>query len=224
MKNFQFKGLLCIATAALIIMGTVNTRAQKAEFGLRFMPTFAKFNIVTSDGAKVSGDYNYGYGIGGFFGYNFNEHIGVQTEVIYNTISQQYSEFDNEGKIELKYFNIPLLLSLNTNKYKSVNFNVVIGPEIGINVGSSLSGGDGTGNTSALLSVKKSNVGVAFGAGADFALNEARTFRLGLGFRGVEGLIDISDDSDTVITDSYYVLDDARTSTYALYVGLSFMF
>jgi len=208
----------------LFMAGTMGLQAQKVEIGFRYMPTLSKFDVVTADNGKVTGDFKYGYGLGGFVGFNFNEHVGIQVEVIYNTISQKYSEYDAEKEIELKYFNIPLLFSLNTNKNKPVNFNLVLGPEIGINVGSSLSGGDGTGNTNALLSVKKGNVGVAYGAGIDFGLNEAKTVRLGIGYRGVEGLVDISNDSDTVITDTYYVLDKSRTSTYALYAGLSVMF
>jgi hypothetical protein len=84
------------------------------------------FDVVTSDNGKVSGDFKYGYGIGGFLGFNFNEHVGIQAEVIYNSISQKYSEFDTEKEINLQYYNIPLLLSLNSGKNKPVNFNLVV--------------------------------------------------------------------------------------------------
>jgi len=45
-----------------------------------------------------------------------------------------------------------------------------------------------------------------------------------MGFRGVYGLFDISDDSGTTSTDSYYVLDKTNLKTYSVYAGLSILF
>ncbi len=111
--------------------------AQHAEFGVRFMPTFSQFDVQTSDGGTVAGTVTLGYGGGIFLGYTFNDFIGIQGEIIYSSINQKYKEFDVEQKINLKYVNIPLLLTLNTGKASPVNFGVVAGPQIGISVGSS---------------------------------------------------------------------------------------
>ena len=127
--------------------------------------------------------------------------------------------------MKLQYVNIPLLLSLNTGKSKAVNLNVVAGPQIGISVGSKLltSGDDGTGSQG-IVSVKKGDLGFAYGAGLDFGLNPARNIRLGIGYRGVVGLFDISDNNNTLVTNSFYVLDRSRVKVNAIYLGFSFLF
>src|SRR6185503_7750184 len=165
--------------------------------------------MKTAAGGTVKGEVTLGFGAGAILGYNFSDHIGIQVEGIYTSITQKYKELDVERKINLRYLNIPLLLSLNTGKSKLFNLNVVAGPQIGISVGSSIrtSGGDGTSTAQAVLAVKKGDLGVAYGAGIDIGLNPAHTVRVGLGYRGVMGLIDISDNSKTTTTDSYYVLD-----------------
>lgn len=200
--------------------------AQYGEVGLRFMPTFTAFDAKTSDGGTIQGEVTLGYGGGLLLGYHFSEYVGVQGEIIYTSISQKYKEMDTERRIDLKYINIPLMLSLNTGKTKLVNFNIVGGPQIGLSVGSNLTttGDDGTNTSEAVLSVKKGDLGLAYGAGVDFGLNAARTLRLGLGFRGVYGLFDISDNNNSNTTDSYYILDRTKIQTYSGYLGVSYLF
>lgn len=199
--------------------------AQKGEFGVRFMPTVSNFDVQSSDGGKVTGEATIGMGAGIFLGLNFSDHIGIQTEAIYNTLTQKYKEQDNEKEIKLKYINIPLLLSLNTNKSKPVNVNLVVGPQIGISVGTELFTSNGNDpDDEAVLSVKKGDIGFAYGAGLDFGLNASQTFRLGIGFRGVYGLVDISDNSQSLTTDSYYLLERTHIQTYSGYAGVSLLF
>jgi opacity protein-like surface antigen len=225
MKNTIIKIVLRTSIAALLLVFALRAEAQGVEFGLRFMPTFSSFDVKTSTGGTVKGEATIGYGFGALLGYNISDHVEIQTEVIYNSLSQKYKEVDVERKVKLNYVNIPLLLSLNTGKSKSINFNVVVGPQIGISVGSSLrtSGGDED-TPNALLSVKQGDLGFAYGAGLDFGLNPAKNVRLGLGFRGVYGLFDISDNNKNNSTDSFYVLDRSKIKTYSGYIGFSILF
>lgn len=211
---------------AFTFLKIVTLNGQKGEFGLRYMPVFTKFDINTSTGGKISGDIELGYGIGALLGFNFTNHVGLQTEVIYNSYSQKYKDAAIERNINLKYINIPLLLALNTNKSKAINLGIVAGPQIGISVGSKLlstAGNEPNANVP-ILSVKKGDLGFAYGAGLDIGLNAAHTFRLGLGFRGVHGLIDIRDQSATIATNSYYILDKTMIKVYSGYAGISFLF
>ena len=227
MKNLENKISIRISLVALLLVFSVNAEAQKkVEFGLRYMPTVSSFEMNTSTGGTVKGEATFGYGVGAFLGFNFTNHVGIQGEIIYSSISQKYKEQNVERKINLKYINIPFLFSLNTNKAGPVNVNFVGGPQIGLNVGSSVNttGGDGTYTSQAVLSIKKSDLGLAYGFGLDFGLNNAQTFRLGLGYRGVLGLIDISDNSKTTETDSYYIIDQTHLKTHAIYFGLSLLF
>lgn len=226
MKNLKNKILLCSFMVALLFASANKADAQKVEFGLRYMPTFSTLDVKIFDGNTLKTDGELGFGAGLILGFNFTDHVGIQGEVIYNEISQKYKESNVERNINLKYVNIPLLFSLNTGKTNVVNFNAVVGPQIGISVGSDISttGGDGTSNANAVLSVKKGDLGFAYGAGLDFGLNPARTIRLGLGFRGVYGLFDISDNEQNETTDSYFVLDRSKVKTYSGYAGLSILF
>jgi hypothetical protein len=198
---------------------------KSGEIGVRFMPVFSKFDLRNSSGDVVEGDFTLGYGYGGLLALN-GKHVGLQLEVIYNPISQKYKDQNLERKIDISYVNIPLLLTLNTDKSKPVNFNVAFGPQVAINTGSSLStsGNGDTDTVSAAIALKQSDLGIAYGAGVEFALNPLRTVRLNLGFRGVYGLIDISDNSKTKETGSYYIIDKTNRESYAGYLGLSFLF
>ena len=198
-------------------------------FGIRFMPTISDIKVQDSDGNTAKGDAVVSYGYGALVGFNFNKHIGIQAEVMYSTLSQKYKDRTLDRQIDINYVNIPLLLSINTNRINVVNLNLVVGPQLGINVGSSIktsgtTNGNGTADAQAVLAVKSNDLGVAYGAGLDFALNKARNIRLDVGFRGVMGLLDVSDRSETIETDSFYILQKKQTQSYSGYVGFALIF
>lgn len=221
MQNAYSKISLLTLVVIFSFLGLSGLQAQKGEFGVRFMPTISNLEVQTSSGGQITTDATVGFGAGILLGFNFSDNFGIQGEVIYSTLNQKYSEDDVEKEVKLEYINVPLLLSYNTGKLKPVNFNVVAGPQIGISVGSELGG---TTDENAVLSVKKGDLGFAYGAGFDFGLNTAKTFRLGIGFRGVYGLVDISNNSNNLESGSYYVLDKAHVKTYSAYAGVSFLF
>jgi hypothetical protein len=220
----KYRTLLVLIGFFIASMGVAT--AQKVEFGLRLMPTFSSFDLKNSSGGTVDGKANFGFGASAFLGYNFNNHIGLQGEIIYSTASQKYTESDVERNIKLKYVNIPLLLSLNTSKHSLVNLNIVAGPQIGISAGTDLkvSGGNGTNNQNAVLAIRKGDLGFAYGAGLDFAISPSRNARLGVGYRGVRGLVDISKNNNNTSTENYYVVDRTKIISNAFYVGLSILF
>jgi hypothetical protein len=198
---------------------------KSGEIGVRFMPTFSTFKVMNPDGRVAQAELAVSYGYGGMLAVN-SKHVGLQLEVIYSEISQKYKDQDLERKIDINYLNIPLLLTLNTDKSKPVNFGVAFGPQVGINIGSRVSTKGGSSDTDTLqatVALKKGDFGFAYGAGFDFALNPKRTVKLNLGFRGVYGLIDISDNK-TRATNSYYILGRTNVETYSGYLGLSFVF
>jgi opacity protein-like surface antigen len=198
---------------------------HSGEFGVRFMPTFSTFELKNSKGNVIESDVVMSYGFGAVLGVT-GKHVGVQLEAIYNSSSQKYKDNNMDRRVDINYINIPLLLTLNTDKSKVVNFNVAVGPQLAINVGSKLetSGNNNTDTLHAVLAVKSNDFGFAYGAGLEFALNKPRSVRLNLGFRGVYGLIDISDNSQTKATDTYLIIDKTNRETYSGYLGLSFMF
>jgi len=195
-------------------------------FGLRFMPTVSNLDVRNTNGL-VEADFLWTIGFGGLIGYNFNDVVGFEVDVIYNKLSQKYQDHNLDRRIDINYINIPVLLSLNTGRSRAINLNFVGGPQIGLNVGSEVTTtgpSNGTFATSAVLAVKKNDFGLAYGVGVDFGINRARTVRLDVGFRGVFGLIDVGDDSGTLQTDQYYILRKGNIETYSAYAGLTFLF
>lgn len=220
-----------IAATMMLLTTSIAANAQsdkpmrKIELGARIMPTFTDFSVKTYTGGTIVSQGTFGYGFGGLLAMHFNKNFAVQGEVIYNSLAQKYKENNLERKINLRYVNIPILLSFNSDKTAKINFNVVAGPQIGISAGSSLftSGTDTTVTGNALLAVRKGDLGLAYGAGIGYGLNKSNTVRLSIGFRGVYGLLDISNDSQSTNNNNYYILDKTHVKAYAGYLGISIL-
>jgi opacity protein-like surface antigen len=201
-----------------------NDDYSKFYIGARFMPTFTQFDVKTLENGTAKTTFVVGYGIGGLIGVNFSRNVGMQLEAIYSSLSQKFTDRNEERRIDLTYIHIPLLLTLNTDVSKAVNLNIAFGPQVGINTGSEIEseGSNGVDTVQAVIAVKPADFGLAYGAGLDFML--APSLTLDLGFRGVYGIIDISDDNKTKTTNQYYILDRSHVKTYAGYAGLKLLF
>ncbi len=199
-----------------------NPDLRVFELGFHYMPTFYNMDFRTSDGGIIKGSVSMSHGFGAMMAFNLSQHIGFQGEIDYYKASQSYKDLDVNQNVEIKYIDIPMLLSLNTNKMARVNLNAVVGPQFGINVGSSLSSSGSNGTTTATIALKKGDVGAAFGAGIEFALNQAHSVRLDLGYRGFYGLVSMN--ADKTSSDTYNVMVDAKRKNNAAYVRLTFLF
>jgi len=188
----------------------------------------ATFTDVKIDGANgtVNTSYVVGYGGGAFIGYFFTKNVEVRVEALYSSLAQEIEENSIKRKLELSYVNFPLLLALHTGYDKPVSLNVTFGPQAGINTGSSLegSGSEGIDTVQASINVKPADLGIAYGAGLDFGLGPERLVHLNVGFRGVYGLVDISENSNNTTTNNYYIIDRAHLKTYSGYAGVSVKF
>ena len=197
---------------------------KHVEFGIRYMPTFSSLDVHTSKGGTLEGTTTISHGFSIITGLNFTKNIGVVAEVNYYQINQKYTDGNLNHNLKIDYFNIPILLSLNTNKTAPVNLNLVAGPQFGINAGSKFetSGNSSSDSTTAVVALRKGDVGFAYGAGLEFALNKNHTFRLDLGFRGFYGLVNM--DTSTNSQGTYNVIVSASRKTYGGYAGLTWMF
>ena len=201
-----------------------NGDYSRFYIGARFMPTITKFDVNTLENGSAKTSFVIGYGIGGLIGVNLSKNIGIQAEVIYSSLSQKFTDKNAERQIDLTYIHIPLLFIFNTDISKPVNFNITAGPQIGINTGSSINtdGTSGSDTVTAVIAVKPADFGIAYGAGLDFRLSSSLS--LDIGFRGVLGILDISDKNKTTTSDQYYLLDRSHVETYAGYAGLKLLF
>jgi hypothetical protein len=198
----------------------------RGEFGIRYMPTFHSLRLRNYNNEVVGTELSMSHGWGAFIGFNFNSHVGVVAEINYLQVNQKFKDQALQRSVSLSYLNFPVLLSLNTNKMAPVNVNFVIGPQFGLNVGSSVNT-TGTGNADvvqATVAAKAGDAGMAYGVGAEIGLNKEHTLRLDVGFRGYYGLIDVSAGQTSSNPDTYNVLLKAARKSYAGYIGLAYMF
>jgi hypothetical protein len=199
-----------------------NPDLRMFEVGLHYMPTFYNMDFRTSDGGIVTGSVSLSHGFGAMMAFNLSPHFGFQSEIDYYKASQSYKDLDVNQNVDIKYIDIPILISLNTNKLARVNLNAVVGPQFGINVGSNISSSGSNGATTGTIALKKGDVGAAFGAGLEFALNQAHSVRLDLGYRGFYGLVSMN--ANETNSNSYNVMVDAKRKNNAAYVRLTFLF
>ncbi len=222
MKKVFLSAALIISLCCAQTVVAQEASGASGIFGVRFMPALTSLQYSEDQGV-VETTFILGYGAGLLLGTNFNDNVSLQGEILYSQLAQKYKTGgDIERKVKLSYINVPLLLSLNTGIHNPVNLNFVIGPQLGLNTGSSveISNGNEADTVHAILAVKRGDIGFAYGLGVDFG----NDVKFSVGFRGVYGLVDISDQSRNITTSEYYILDRAHVRTYSGYVGLSFLF
>lgn len=201
MKKIIFLiGLLCMSIGTTL-KAQDDDAFHKVEFGFRFMPTLSSVSMETSSGGTIKGEATLGWGFGALLGLNFTNHIGLEADLLYNSVSQKYVDAGLDRVMNVRYLTIPLLISLSTGKSNPVNLHAEIGPEIGINIASSVKSSNDTLIT--VLTTKQSDFGLAYGAGLGFTLNEDKTIRFDLGYRGIYG---------------------RKVKTNSAYVGFTFLF
>jgi hypothetical protein len=192
------------------------------HLGLRFQPGFASISSDKDPNTvSVGGRVGYGYGLS--LAYYYNNYIGTQLELMYSTLAQDYTDrFNTTHTVNLNYLSIPIITTFNTNYGKPVNFNVGIGPQLGLLVGSSVTNNNG--NFNAVLAAKGMDVGIGYGGGLDFALGPKHKTHINIGYRGVQGLIDIDNSGSNAnqSTSSYYLLQKSKTNLNSFYIGMMF--
>ncbi len=201
-----------------------NPVLRRGEFGIRYMPTFSSLNFRNYNGEVVQGSGSMSNGFGIMLGLNLDKHVGFQGEINYYMVSQTYKDRDLNREVHISYLDIPLLLSLNIDKTKPVNLNFVVGTQFGLNVGSNIktTGGDNTDTLQAVVAVRQGDIGFAYGAGLEFALNKNHTCRLDVGYRGFYGILDMN--AKSTGSDSFNVIIKTSRKTNGAYIGITFLF
>ncbi len=200
------------------------------QYGIQFMPTIGKIPVnPMPDGVIQPATTTISYSGGLFLGYAFSNTTGIRAELLYSTISQNYQDRILERDIRLDYLNIPLLLTLNTGINDPINISFEVGPQLGINIGKSMtsSGPNIIGESvvpTGILLPNRLNLAAAYGVGVDFPLNSKRTYRLGFGYRGSFGLTNEGSRSQKLSANEYYILDNSQMRTYSIFTKFSFAF
>jgi hypothetical protein len=218
--------LLALVSTTVRSQNMNNTPGDlhRNEVGIQYMPSFVSMSFRNAGGDVVRGDLSVSHGLGLMYAYNFTEYVGIQAEIDYLAISQKYKDQNLDRQVNVSYLNIPVMLSLNTNKTRAINGNFVIGPQFGFNIGSSIetTGTESAGSLKATVGAKGSDVGAAYGVGAEFALNSDRTLKLDVGYRGFVGLINAQANETAPGTYNVYVRGSRKIN--AAILGLCWCF
>jgi hypothetical protein len=193
---------------------------RRVEFGVQYMPTFSYLSLTTGNGGTIQASSTIRNGIGAMLALNLTRHFGLQAEVDYYQSSQNFNSGNSMNQLKINYMDIPLLLSLNTDKTKPINLNFVAGPQFGYNVGSSLQSTGGASDVN--VAVKQADIGFAYGAGLECFLNHRHTCRLDMGYRGFYGVVDLNENSTE--NSSYNVIVNGSRKTSGGYLRLTVMF
>jgi hypothetical protein len=198
----------------------------KLLLGVRFMPTWTALKFRQTSEGNLSTTAVVGYGYGGLVGIQVNNYFSITLEAMYNSLAQKYSQGNVSREVRLNYVNLPLMFFYNTNFSQKVNFNIGAGPQLGISTGHSYTvNGNNQGDTANyVLAVKPADWGLAYGFGLDFSISQDRMTKLSVGYRGVVGLVDVSDNSNNQVTNNQYILDRSHVNTYSVYIGLTHAF
>ena len=229
MKNLKIKSVALTALVALVFSSNIVIQAQtetenRGEFGIHFMPSFTKIDVRDSQGNVIPGSISLQPGFGILLGFNISNHIGIQGEINYLSISQKYTDASVDREVKIRYINVPILLTLNTDKSKQFNMNVVAGPEFGFNTGASINstGTEGTDTLQAVVVLKKGNVGFAYGAGLEFAMNKSRSCFFELGYRGFYSFVDVTTTVNS--EEKYNAVVELPRNRNSVYIGLTVQF
>lgn len=207
----------------VMFTSAVLTSAQPVNFSLRLLHTFSSFDIIAASGSTTKGTITLGYGIAGIANVEFSKHFAMQGEILYSSSTHTFQEEDAERQITMNYLHIPILAVFNTGTSDPVNIHLEAGPQFGLTLGSQMSGGNPSGQT-AVLAMRSTDIGIAYGIGMDVGIDPLNMLRLSFGFRGVAGLTPMGDTSGTLSPNSYYVLGAGSRDTYSGYIGLAYRF
>jgi len=185
-----------LLTIAFSVMTIITAQAQ-ARIGVKAGANFATFEGNDVNDAKMRTSINAGL----FANIAFSEMLSVQPEVLYSGQGAKYTVLGTEITAKLDYINIPVMLQFNAS-----GFYAEIGPQLGILMSSSATGGSLTIETNDLY--KSTDIGAGIGLG--FKLDSG----FGAGVRYTMGLTSIDDTGG----------DDADVKNAVITVGLQFAF
>ena len=107
-----------------------GTMAQRLKVGIK-----AGTDIKKLSGKSFDEQFSYGYHAGVFAEIKLTEKLGIQPEVYFSQVNIDTSStfssiynFKDLSKVQLKYVNIPILLSFKPNKFVALQ----VGPQYGI--------------------------------------------------------------------------------------------
>ncbi len=162
------KILLSMIAAVTLTAAITTAKAQKGFYAGVQGATQIGIMFNETDADKAGSDYkskfNFAYGVSG--GYNFTNHLGIGTEVMYSRIKQNYHDNTVKYTQKLNYIKVPVFATYNTDPSRRFIFTAKAGPQIGILTKANISNAsDPKLNGSANDQFKKLTFGAMIGTG-----------------------------------------------------------
>jgi hypothetical protein len=156
-------------TLGLVVLFAASAVAQPVEYGFKAGPTFpsASFNPPLGDNDY---DRRLAAAFGGFLVLPLNEQLAAQIEALYIAKGGNVQSGDQEVKLRLDYFEVPVLARWTFNRSPARAWYVFGGPTFGI-------------RTKARLEESVTTVGFIYGAATDVGDDFSR-FAMGLDLGG----------------------------------------
>src|SRR5690606_3699788 len=167
----------------LVIISTLNTRAQNVAIGLKAGVTASNMKFL-GDGYGLSLETKTGFYAGVFADVSVLPHVTISPGLYYSLLGANYSDDDNSPKLDMGYINLPILA-----KYKRDGLSLFLGPQISYLVAANYKSGSETND------VKEEHKSTNFSGiiGAGYTLNNG----VGLDVRYQFGLSDVLKDNNS---------------------------
>ena len=179
----------------VLTLGVSSAAAQTgASFGVKAGVNFANLDF-SGDDVGISFDQRMGLVAGAFVLAPMTETFGFQVEGLYSQKGAKAEEGDFEQRIELDWFEIPVLARYTIPSSSSTSFHLFAGPSFGFKVGAkSIFEFEGEGEDEEDLDedVKGFDFGIVIGAGVEFG-------KFVIDGRYTHGLTDLNDSDDEIV-------------------------
>jgi len=214
--------LLSMITATILLTVITKAKAQQGFYagaqGASQLSAMFNENDADRPGADYKSKLGATYGLNG--GYNFNRHMGIGTEVTYSRTKQRYIDNSVSYTQKFRYLKIPVMFTYNTNPDRKFMFTAKAGPQIGILLGSEITGASNSAmNGSTKDQYKKLTLGAMAGAG--IRMHMLNNIYLDAGVH-LDGTISNTEDGDY----KGYAIGRAKTHDLngSLEVGIKYFF
>lgn len=166
----------------LLIGGVTAASAQEAAVGVKGGVNFANVNF-DAEGANISFDRRLGFVGGLFVVWPADSRLALQLEALYSQKGVKIDEEGIEGKLELDYLDVPVLLRASSARSGSTAFHAFAGPSIGFRLRARSEGTfEGEFESEDISDeTERIDVGVVLGAGVDvgrFTIDARQTWGL----------------------------------------------
>jgi hypothetical protein len=199
-----------LVVGLVLSLGVSSASAQTgASFGVKAGVNFANLDFSGDDGG-VSFDQRMGLVVGAFVLAPMTETFGFQVEGLYSQKGARAEEGDFEERIEMDWFDVPILARYTIPSSSSTSFHLFAGPSFAFKLGAkSILEFEGEGEEEEDIDeqIKGFDFGLVLGAGVEFG-------KFVIDGRYTHGFTDLNDVEDELI--------EVKTRVFSIMAGFRF--